>query len=304
MRENLVSIIVPIYNCSSVLDRCLRSISAQSYQDYEVILIDDGSTDESGTICKRYVLADERFRYVRTENQGVSAARNRGLDMSTGEYITFVDSDDWLEEGFLTIMQEHIQKSMADIVCCCFKKCSFEDVEEFKVESVLLRPDEALDGFSSYYYTSVWAKLYRRTTLHDLRFAVDIAYSEDTLFYTEAVLGSKKIEWISDCLYNYYDNQLGAMHDKNPYLYGTDLIARERILDLYKENSIDLKSAIYRLVISALDVKYVLFKNHIFDSSDIRNANLILKKYIYYLHDFKYRIKYYALFIVEWFVKL
>ena len=101
MNNELISIIVPIYNTEKYLHECLDSIINQTYANFEVLLVNDGSTDSSGIICQEYVKNDSRFRYFEKENGGVSSARNLGLERSEGVYITFIDSDDWVESNHL-----------------------------------------------------------------------------------------------------------------------------------------------------------------------------------------------------------
>lgn len=103
----MISIIIPVYNVSQYLDECLKSVSAQTYTDWECILIDDGSTDDSGEICERWCRADPRFKVVHQANAGVSAARNKGIDLAQGDYITFIDSDDWVDADYLSVLYNH-----------------------------------------------------------------------------------------------------------------------------------------------------------------------------------------------------
>ena len=113
--EPLISVIVPVYNVAPYLELALDSIRYQSYQNLEIILINDGSTDDSESICKDIASQDERFRYIYQENAGASVARNRGLDLASGEYIIFVDSDDWLDTSAIEILYRNLKKYDADI---------------------------------------------------------------------------------------------------------------------------------------------------------------------------------------------
>ena len=101
-----ISVIVPVYNTEKYLDRCIQSILAQTYTDFELLLVDDGSTDSSGAICDKYAEQDSRVRVFHKENGGVSSARNQGLDNAKGEWITFVDSDDWVDREFFNILSK------------------------------------------------------------------------------------------------------------------------------------------------------------------------------------------------------
>ena len=115
MNNELISIIVPIYNTEKYLRQCLDSIINQTYTNFEVLLVNDGSTDSSGMICQEYVENDSRFRYFEKENGGVSSARNLGLECSGGAYITFIDSDDWVESNHLEALLKGIKENNTDI---------------------------------------------------------------------------------------------------------------------------------------------------------------------------------------------
>ena len=117
-----ISIIVPVYKAEKYLRRCLDSIIAQTFTDWECILIDDGSPDNSGKICDEYAASDKRFRVIHQENQGVSAARQKGLDNCIGEYVIHTDPDDWVEKDFLNKMFERAQLTDADMVMCDFNR--------------------------------------------------------------------------------------------------------------------------------------------------------------------------------------
>ena len=115
MDKNRLSIIIPVYNAEEYLDRCLHSIIDQGFTSYEVILVDDGSTDSSPLICDRYSATDPRFRTLHKPNGGVSSARNAGLELAKGEYIMFLDSDDWIDEDFLEKLYNSAKNNSADI---------------------------------------------------------------------------------------------------------------------------------------------------------------------------------------------
>ena len=111
-KDSLISIVIPIYNAVKYLEECLNSIKNQTYKNFEVIMVNDGSKDDSETICKRFSEDDTRFRYFKKENGGVSSARNLGLDNVEGDYITFIDADDWIDENHLELLINSIKKSI------------------------------------------------------------------------------------------------------------------------------------------------------------------------------------------------
>ena len=119
--ENVITIIVPVYNVQNYLEACIDSILAQTYQALEIILVDDGSTDSSPAICDRYAQKDSRVRVIHKENGGAASAKNEALKVATGKYLTFVDSDDWIEPDAMAYMQELLELHQAQVVQCCFR---------------------------------------------------------------------------------------------------------------------------------------------------------------------------------------
>ncbi len=183
-----LSIIIPVYNAEEYLDRCLDSVLEQGFPSYEVILVDDGSTDSSPMICDRYSATDSRFRTIHKENGGVSSARNAGLNLAKGEYLMFVDSDDALLPDSLERMMEGVVDE--DLIVGGYtafiggvpgkevlprKTCSYkgEGMNSF-FEDNIRKNCEMLDA--------PWSKMYRRKTVGDLRFNEELSYAEDKLF--------------------------------------------------------------------------------------------------------------------------
>ena len=123
MYQPIISIIVPVYNVEKLLENCINSIINQTYTFWELILIDDGSKDNSGNICNQYVQKDSRIHVIHQQNHGVSYARKVGVEASIGEWICFIDSDDWIHEQFFTYLHRAITENAADIALCDFKRC-------------------------------------------------------------------------------------------------------------------------------------------------------------------------------------
>ena len=136
--EKLVSVIVPIHNTSKYLKRCLNSITKQTYSNLEIILINDGSTDKSGEICNKYAKKDSRIKVLHNETAGgVANARNKGLSIATGEYINFVDGDDWLTKNAIKVLVDSLQENNADIVQGDFQVVHAKKVKQNKKETIL-----------------------------------------------------------------------------------------------------------------------------------------------------------------------
>ena len=127
MGNELISIIVPIYNVENYLRQCLDSIVSQTYQNFECLLINDGSSDNSADICREYIEKDSRFRYFEKENVGVSSARNLGIERSKGQYITFIDSDDWVDSEYLEVLYRALIEEKADIAISTYKQFNMDD---------------------------------------------------------------------------------------------------------------------------------------------------------------------------------
>lgn len=177
----MVSIIVPIYNTEKYLQKCLRSIEEQTYKNIEVIMVNDGSKDNSEKIAASFIQRDARFILVNQNNQGVSAARNHGLDKAHGQYIIFVDSDDWLEANMIDVLVRNCQKTGADISCCQSDFQIRDDIE------ALERWDQerAIHEFLAHRKINgqLTNKLIKRNKTENIFFNTKIKYGEDALFF-------------------------------------------------------------------------------------------------------------------------
>ena len=204
MHQELISIIVPIFNTEKHLHQCLDSISSQSYENFECLLINDGSTDASASICREYVAKDARFRYFEKENGGVSSARNLGIERSGGgAYITFIDSDDWVEFDYLEVLYSAIIQETADISVSTYRTYemsknqwlfhAFKRVEHQKVFSrqELFNKLMFLDSLdSSYGFAS--CKLVRKSVLTGIWFNESTHLGEDMEFWFKLYLIAEK----------------------------------------------------------------------------------------------------------------
>lgn len=174
----MISVIVPIYNVEKYLSKCIESILSQTYKDLEIILVNDGSIDNSGKVCEEYKKKDRRIKVIHKENGGLSDARNVGIEISKGEYIAFIDSDDWIDEEYIEVLYKLLIENNADISICSFTKVYNEDVvnirgltKEYK-ESICsgLESLKNLNTDKHTEYIVAWNKLYRRNMFKDLRF--------------------------------------------------------------------------------------------------------------------------------------
>ena len=212
----MVSIIVPVYNTEAFLPECIDSILRQTFSNFELLLIDDGSKDGSGVICDRYAAQDSRIRVWHIENGGVSNARNIGLQHARGEYIAFCDADDSYCGNYLAQMLSAAEETAADIVICSYYfktesgisqpypggQSRFLSQEEV-FERIFLRNE--IGGF-------VWNKLFRRELLKDVAFRRDMQICEDTYFVVSAMQNCPRIYYLCEPLYEYYIRQTSAVN--------------------------------------------------------------------------------------------
>ncbi len=204
------SVLIPVYNVETYLCRCLDSLKNQSYRDWECILIDDGSSDGSGIICDEYAHKDNRFRVIHKENGGVSSARNVGLDLAKGEWVIFVDADDWVSEDFFDV-----DDTSADII----ERPYFVVDEKGKVLSqycpssrrTINNREEMFFFFVRERTNALWNKVFRLDLIRDVRFDESVSIGEDFLFYLETIKRVKSYEFSLKGAYFYMQRQGSAM---------------------------------------------------------------------------------------------
>lgn len=218
-----ISVIVPVYNVEDYLPQCVESILSQDHSDLEVILIDDGSTDRSGEICDRYAARDSRIRVIHQKNAGAAAAKNAGLRIAAGTYLSFVDSDDYLEPNAYGFMLETLQKSQADAV-----ECSFREVYRNREEPQIVA-DGVLEGYDyllrfpkDFTCALLWNKLYRRE-LFDGVFFEEGHKIDDEYFTYQGFLKPRRVIRNGRITYNYRKRASSVM--------GSPETAERRLLD-------------------------------------------------------------------------
>lgn len=235
MQEELVSIIVPVYNAQTYLSKCVDTLIAQTYKNCEIILINDGSQDGSGLICDGYANKFENVKVIHKENEGVSRARNLGLSVATGEWIAFVDSDDYVTSDYVTKMIQNQRKYGSDWVISgyteCFEKKSFSNTNIWNVDYIAF---EQLGQFVYYWHRNVhvstpWGKLFRASIIrsNNIMFENSISYGEDHIFNIRYMEHCKSISVVCDALYTYVKRK-GSLT--------SDAIDRKMEYDLICEN--------------------------------------------------------------------
>lgn len=216
MKDALISVIVAVYNIEEYLPRCVDSILAQTYENLEIILVDDGSSDGSAQICDDYAGRDERIKVIHKKNGGLSDARNAGLDVAAGDYIGFVDGDDWIEPDMYYAMYEACRSAGAQMAACRYKQITKSGVIDASAgNSVSLSKMEALEiyvcGDERYQiYNSVWSKLFARSLIQNMRFPVG-KKSEDIMFTTRAFCRIERLAYLDKAYYNYVLDREGSI---------------------------------------------------------------------------------------------
>lgn len=199
-----LSIVVPVYNVEEYVEKCLESILSQTFTDYEVIIIDDGSTDKSGIICDECAKKDDRVKVIHQRNQGVSAARNVGLEIATGDYISFIDSDDRIHKDMYEKMLGLAIDHDIDIVACDYIQANGNDYRpESDCIRILNRDELLLDAFGipSLLLSVCWNKVFSRRCILDSKFDTNLKNYEDTMFLCDCYLNCNGAIYIGNKYY-------------------------------------------------------------------------------------------------------
>lgn len=210
----MISIIIPVYNAEKYLPKCIDSILQQTYQDFELILVDDGSTDNSLSVCEKYAERDKRIRVLHKQNGGQGSARNLGLSVFNGDYVTFIDSDDWVDSKLLYVLLSNAIRTNADISCCSVY--SDENGSDRKRDSELIVKNntEAMNAFvrnEGCFNHSPVGKLFARDTVKGMRF-VELSGFEDAGSIFKAFIKADTVVSQNISLYFYYQRKDSTMH--------------------------------------------------------------------------------------------
>lgn len=253
MVKEMISIVLPVYNAEEYLKKSIESILHQTYPAWELIIIDNGSEDDSFRICQEYAKNEERILVLHQyQNKGVSAARNLGVEKATGDFITFLDADDWVASDYLEQLVKTAKDTQADMLVCQYRKvydaernveAEIQEQQGFAAKAYN-RDDYVsqclLDG-----YTHCWGVLYKLSLLEGIRFPARVTIGEDVLFLIDAILQAEKIVVTEYDGYRYYINENGAMNRKFTTSYMDQILcwqkAKEKLMDKYPaiENKIN-----------------------------------------------------------------
>lgn len=257
-----VSIIVPIYNAEKYLNRCIDSILNQEYTDFELILANDGSKDSSGQICDEYAAKDGRVRVIHKENSGVSDTRNQAIDLATGTYLQFLDSDDWITPDATKLLVRAAAEYSCDFVIADFYRVVGErlshkgDIEEDGVMTQEEFAAHMMENPADFYYGVLWNKLYRRDIIeeHHLRMDTEISWCEDFMFNLEYIRYAKVFYALQAPIY-YYVKTKGSLASQG----------------LSISNTVKMKLMVFEY--------YNNFYKHVFDEADYEANRLQVYRY-------------------------
>ncbi|MFZ7133255.1 MAG: glycosyltransferase family 2 protein [Eubacteriales bacterium] len=210
--NELISIIVPIYKVEKYLHRCVDSILNQIYKNLEIILVDDGSPDNCGSICDEYKTKDYRIKVIHKKNGGLSDARNAGLELVNGDYICFLDSDDWIHEEYISKLYHLLIKTNSDISVCNFIRTSTENIliNNFNEEIYEFSNVEALGQFIDKLYVQMvvsWGKLYKKKLFNNIRFPVGRIHEDEFITYKLIYKANKIVFSTAQLLYYWQRNE-------------------------------------------------------------------------------------------------
>lgn len=245
-----ISIIVPVYNVQEYLGNCIDSILNQTFRDFELILVNDGSTDDSLEICKHYKDIDDRICIIDKKNGGLSSARNAGLDIAKGEYIGFVDSDDYIHPQMYELLYNQIIKNKADISMCEFKKVSEFNKKELSDKVILNQEVEILNNKEAVFklgengsvtYVIACNKLYKKSLFNNIKFKEGIIHEDEYIIH-RLLYQVNKLVYIKQELYFYLQRE-GSIMDKRLGIDEVDylLACSDRVRFFYEKDLIQLK---------------------------------------------------------------
>ncbi|WP_195953172.1 glycosyltransferase family 2 protein [Clostridium saudiense] len=250
-----ISIIIPIYNVEQYLKRCIDSILNQSFKNFELILVDDGSTDNSGKIIDEYESIDKRIRVIHKENGGQGSARNRGLDIAKGNYIGFVDSDDWIHRDMYKCMYKFITKDNTDIVqvnhnivteYISDEKCNLDDIKSTNIDDII-RKFTNCNSFEILPFIFTVNKLYKRDIWKDLRFS-EGKFAEDLRIIYKVYFNISKFKIIDFKFYNYYMSCNSSTRGEFNIKKLEDIEAWEEMFKFINENNISVNKCNLKVI--------------------------------------------------------
>lgn len=252
--DRLISVIVPVYKAENTLKKCADSILSQTHQNLQLILINDGSPDNSGALCDAYAAQDARVLVKHTVNQGVSAARNEGIRLASGEYIAFVDSDDWVEKDFLASALQDITREQADLYISGLLEETFKDSvmvssEQNKGKDQTYTAKQLLNAFNEDYafllICGIWCKLYKASIIRERQILFDTSTTlgEDMLFICDYLRHAERVVFSGRVFYHYFRGNPDSLFSRYyPNMFEINIPLYEKMLALMEYLGCEQKS--------------------------------------------------------------
>ena len=311
-----ISVVVPVYNCAPYVERCIRSILAQTHTNLEIICVNDGSTDDSGKILGKLACEDTRVRVIHQKNAGASAARNTGIDAATGELITFVDSDDAIEPDMYETLLPYFADENVDIVHCGYKRIHLDgSIKDVNGTGKLVRQNkyEAAECLLSgrLFVGSLWNKLFRAKLFHSIRMDTQLVINEDVLILAELFNCARNVVYVDIGKYLFHERGSSVTSVTKQHKKLMDCLAvAERILSIYQntparqaaeERVLNTRIGLYRwYVMNALTTsreerrklatKIDLILKHRKDISSRQHVNYALMRNVPVFYKFAYSL--------------
>ncbi len=316
----MISVIVPVYNVFLFLEDCIDSICNQTYKDLEIILVDDGSTDNSGLVCDNYSKNDSRIRVIHQKNEGLSAARNAGIEIAKGEFLVFVDSDDRIHPMMVEILYEAMKQNDAELAICSHRiiqetESNASLSHEIRMETQKMEILSGRECVKRIYskdsvdMTVAWNKLYKRNLFRQMRFPIGRVHEDEFLIY-KILYPLKKCVYIREPLYEYRVRENSIVSEKSVFRYKDTIDAYEerchffemdKDMELYLESLRRYETTIAETILYLRKEKiekelekelYCLFKTVFRDrikSSGLKSVHKV-KYYLFMINKPTYRI--------------
>lgn len=295
-----LSIIVPVYNIGNFIEKCIKSILAQTIKDFELILIDDGSTDNSPQLCDEYSTLDDRIKVIHQENAGVSAARNAGLKLAQGEFVGFVDGDDYIESSMYESIIKEMENSGVDIGICGYNLVYENNIKTLsrryfgeEGKKTILSQDDTLKEsirIPPSITSCIWNKVFRKKIISEVYFSTDMSVGEDTAFFLKVALKANKSIYISSSYYNYLQRDGSAMNsdpaNRIELFNLADLICNEvnkfkpHIMDFALHRYVDVGFSILNLAQQTQDKRFDSVINQIKKGFHLKIMSILKSKLI------------------------
>ena len=296
-----ISVIVPVYNVEKYLPRCVGSILSQTFGDFELILVDDGSPDGCGAICDAYAQKDERVKVIHKKNGGLSDARNAGIDVACGEYLAFIDSDDWVHTGFLKALYDNAKKYHAEISMVNLHK-EYDSYSEnaLEISEGICDKEQAMEylyGDTGIYMNVAWNKLYQRNLFEGIRYPVGKLHEDGFTTY-KLIHKAKQVYISNEDLYYYYQRTGSIMNEQfslrrideyEVYLERAEFFQQKQMQSLFLKNEKTRLACMKSLTMKLLHSNAISQKEK--DQVLKRFKKDVKKNYKYMMKDSSQKIK-------------